>query len=497
MCALHEIGHASLPPRTAQKRRLHQLDRLIAERPEALDVHVERAALLNAMDRCDEAKRGFVEILLKYPTHFRALNEFGNLLSSMRLIAAACRVYSEIIKHHPNSPVGHINLANLYLHAGRFEEARAHYEAALRLAPQHPQAHQGLGAALAAIGDRTAARLHFQAGFTKRAVSTLPYRGTKPPLPILLLVSSGDGNIPTASFIDDHVFLTNIIVVDFCDSSVPLPPHRLIFNAVGDADLCKLALEAAIELAKRTNAPIINHPSAVLKTGRAANANRLGALPYVRAPKIATFSRAVLAGPSAESALSTRGFTFPFLLRSPGFHTGRNFVLVSEASELPQAIGALPGDEFLAIEYLDARDQYGNARKYRAMFVDGQIFPLHAAVSRHWKVHYFTADMADDPAHRLEDAAFLDDMESVIGRKAMTALARIRDTLSLDYGGIDFGLSPSGEVLVFEANTTMVVNPPDPDERWSYRRSAVRKILDAVDVMIMRTAAPKELKKVG
>jgi hypothetical protein len=27
------------------------------------------------------------------------------------------------------------------------------------------------------------------------------------------------------------------------------------------------------------------------------------------------------------------------------------------------------------------------------MIIDGEIYPLHLAVSRHWKVHYFTADL--------------------------------------------------------------------------------------------------------
>jgi glutathione synthase/RimK-type ligase-like ATP-grasp enzyme len=478
-------------------RRLCQLDNLIAEQPEALDVRVERAVLLNAIDKRDEAKRALVDVLLQAPTHFGALNELGNLLSSMRLVAAACRVYSEMIKHHPNSPVAHVNLANLLLHGGKLEQAREHYAAALRLEPSHPQAHQGLGATLAAMGNRAAARPHFEAGFRECSIVTLPYRGARSPLPILLLLSSGDGNIPTASFLDDRVFLTNVIVADFCDPSVPLPPHRLVFNAIGDCDLCAPALEVAIRLASRTNARIINPPEAVLKTGRAENAARLGVLPYVRTPKIQTFSRTVLAGPHAASFLLQHGFRFPLLLRSPGFHTGRNFVLLNDASELPRAVDGLPGDKILAIEYLDARGQDGNVRKYRAMFVDGQIFPLHAAIARQWKVHYFTADMADDSAHRLKDAAFLHDMESVVGSKAMAALARIRDTLGLEYGGIDFGLSASGDILVFEANATMVVNPPDADERWAYRRPAVDKILDAVRAMFVRMAAPADIRMAG
>ena len=96
--------------------------------------------------------------------------------------------------------------------------------------------------------------------------------------------------------------------------------------------------------------------------------------------------------------------------------------------------------------------------------------------------------MADHPEHRKEDAAFLNDMSTALG-PAVTALARIRDALNLDYGGIDFGLNEAGEVLVFEANATMVVNPPDADDRWTYRRPAVKRILDAVHTMMVGRAA--------
>ena len=141
------------------------------------------------------------------------------------------------------------------------------------------------------------------------------------------------------------------------------------------------------------------------------------------------------------------------------------------------------------IEYLDARGNDGNARKYRVMIIDGRIYPMHLAISRQWKVHYFTADMGYHSDHQSEEAAFLSDMEKTIGGKAVTALRKIANELSLDYGGIDFGLGPAGDVLLFEANATMVVNPPDPNEPWAYRRSAVTKILDAVSTMILDKAA--------
>ena len=104
--------------------------------------------------------------------------------------------------------MAHVNLGNLLLRANRHAEARAHYEAALKADPDHAAAHQGMGAVLADEGDRDSAREHFGKGFRGHAVSTLPYRGSGPPIPLLQLVSSGGGNIPTAPFLDDCVFLT-------------------------------------------------------------------------------------------------------------------------------------------------------------------------------------------------------------------------------------------------------------------------------------------------
>ncbi len=479
-------------PRLAQESRLRQLEDLLA-RPrsgdEALETEIERAALLGALDRRQDAQAAFIDILRRRPTNFSALNEFGTLLAGQGAIDAACRVYAEAILHHPDNPMGHVNLANLLLRANKHQEARMHYEAALQTDPDHAGAHQGLGAVLADDGDRDGAREHFRKGFAGHAISSLPYRGSAPPLTLLQLVSSGGGNIPTAPFLDDRIFLTSVVVADYLDPKAALPPHQLIFNAIGDADLCEPALEAAIDLIARSTKPVINDPRAVMKTGRISNAARLAAVPGVVTPKTLAIARDILAGPDAAAFLGDHGFAFPLLLRSPGYHTGRNFILVDRAAELSEAVAGLPGSDLLAIEYLDARGKDGSARKYRVMMIDGQIYPLHLAISRNWKVHYFTSDMADQPDHRAEELAFLADMPAVLGDKAMVALAGIRDALGLDYAGIDFGLGPDGDLLLFEANATMVIAAPDPDQRWAYRRTAIVRIIDAVVAMIREKAA--------
>ena len=225
-----------------------------------------------------------------------------------------------------------------------------------------------------------------------------------------------------------------------------------------------------------------------MKTGRIDNAAHLSALPGVVTPRTRSVERGIIASAQGASWVRNRGFAFPLLLRSPGYHTGRNFVLVESAADLTEAAASLPGDELLVIEYLDARGADGNARKYRAMMIGGKIFPLHLAISRNWKVHYFTSDMADQPDHRAEELAFLTDMPSVIGETAMAALAAICKALGLDYAGIDFGLSAGGDLLLFEANATMVIASPDPDPRWAYRRGAITAVIDAVMAMIKERA---------
>jgi tetratricopeptide (TPR) repeat protein len=488
----HQTAGSGWAPRLAQESRLRQLEDLIARRGTEIDAddnEIERAVLLGALDRRQDAQQAFIDILRRAPTHFSALNEFGTLLTNMGAIDAACRVYSEAILHHPQNPMGHVNLANLLLRANKYDQAREHYEAALRIDPDYAQAHQGLGAVLSDTGDRAGAGYHFQKGFRDHAISSLPYRGTEPPVALLQLLSSGGGNIPTASFLDDCVFLTSVIVTDYVDPKLPLPPHQLIFNAIGDADLCEPALEAAIRLLARTNAPVINDPRAVMKTGRISNARRLRAVPGVVTPRTIAMTRDILASADGARYIADRQFTFPLLLRSPGYHTGRNFILVESAEQLSAAAASLPGSDLLVIEYLDSRGKDGNARKYRVMMIGGQIYPLHLAVSGNWKVHYFTSDMADKPDHRLEEAAFLGNMRAAIGDKAFDALVGIRDALGLDYAGIDFGLSPEGNLLLFEANATMVISSPDADERWAYRRSAISTILEAVVDMIKRKSA--------
>jgi tetratricopeptide (TPR) repeat protein len=475
-------------PALARKEALCEVEARIKLDPESIDLRFERACLLNEMGRIEDAKQAYLDVLTRSPEHVGALNNLGTLLYFTGYRTAARSAYTEAIRLHPDQPMAHVNLGNLFLEAGELAASREHYEAALSINAQFAEAHQGLGNLLAELGQEEAAAQHQRLGHRDRRSTELPYRGEAEPVSLLLLTSGRRGDVPIRHLLDDKIFRTFVVLPNVYDPDAPLPEHQVVFNAIGDADLCKQALDRAVTLMDRTFAPVINAPAAVLQTGRAANARRLAGLPGVIAPRIANFSREALAGAEAGETLARRGFEFPLLLRALGFHNGQHFLLADNAAQLRSALAGLPGEELTVIQYLNARGADGDYRKYRVMMIGGRLYPLHLAISPGWKIHYVTADMAENAGHRAEEAKFLEDMPGVLGSHAIAVLGEIQNALGLDYAGIDFSLNAAGDVLLFEANATMTVLPPAQDRRWDYRRAAVQRVEDAVRTMLLDKA---------
>ena len=415
--------------------------------------------------------------LARDPSDAGAMASLGALLLHQGYTSAASAVFTQAIAAHPNDAAAHVNLASLLRRSDQPGPAREAYETALRLDPANPEAHQGLAYLLDGTDTHAAAR-HRQSGFSGRVLTTMPYEGEGKPVTVLRLVSAHGGNIPTAHILNGRVCRTHTVVAEYARRSLKLPPYDVVFNAIGDAEACAPALRAASRLVAGGTARVLNPPARIMATTRINNACRLAKLPGVIAPRIVLCARSSLAKGPPE------GFAYPFLLRSPGFHTGQHFVRITHAAELPAALAALPGEELMALQYLDATGPDAAARKYRVMFIGHQLMPLHLAISTNWKVHYFTADMHGDAAYRAEEQQFLTDMPAVLGPSAMQALTAIESTLGLDYGGIDFALSPEGQVLLFEANATMIITPPPRAPIWDYRRPAIAHALSAAQSLI-------------
>ena len=424
----------------------------------------------------EDAYAAYLELLHHDPAHPAALHELGHLAYRDNRRTAALTIYRQIVEMWPQDAVGRVNLGNILYENGALVEAEHHFEAAVALDPNSGEAHRGLGRILSDRGDAGAADRRWRQSFPGQAIATELHSGGGAAASILVLYSAKGGNIPTRDILQDGVFTVTTLYAEYYKPDLPLPPHALVFNAIGDADLCPEALAMAERVVAETDAPVINLPAWVSQTGRANNAKRLAAIAGVRTPDTQILSREKLAGTATRK--------FPLLLRALGFHTGQHFVRVERAEDLADASLALPGDPLLLIEYLDARGPDGVARKYRVMVIDGVIYPLHLAISADWKVHYFTAGLADNADWRAEEQRFLEDMPAILGANAMAALTKIAETLGLDYMGIDFALDKDKSILLFEANATMVIVPPSPEPMWDYRRAAIARALGAAQDLL-------------
>jgi hypothetical protein len=101
-------------------------------------------------------------------------------------------------------------------------------------------------------------------------------------------------------------------------------------------------------------------------------------------------------------------------------------------------------------------------------------------------VHHLSTDMAQQPWMQQEEAAFLADPAIVFNATHFRALRAIRERIGLDYFGIDCGLDPEDNLLVFEVNATMLVH--DDIKDFPYKDPFVRAIKAAFGAMLQNRA---------
>jgi glutathione synthase/RimK-type ligase-like ATP-grasp enzyme/Flp pilus assembly protein TadD len=448
-------------------------------------VWLERAATCEALGLYDDAKRAYFDVLARDPSHYEALTALADLLTRLGDARTARVLWAEAVARHPDRALPRARLGDAMLDADELAAASAAFRDALRLDPDLREANRGLAAALEREGDHAAAALAWRQAFPAGSLEIAPYRGAGPPVRVLLVTTATGGNIPVQHLLDDRVFEVATIVVEADPEMRAFPPHGVAFNVIGEADRSARALGIVERVVELGGTSVVNDPRRVRESGRLENARRLAALAGVVAPRVVTLSRDELCGPGGAELVQRHGFTFPLLLRSPGFHTGEHFALVQDPSDLAAVAKTLPGRELFAIAYAETRGDDGRRRKYRVMIVGGELYPLHLAISAQWKVHYFTAETANDAAYREEERAFLDDMPGVLGASAMRALREIASVLALDYGGIDFAFDRDGRVVVFEANATMRITAVDGDPASAYRKAASDRAAGALRAMLI------------
>ena len=362
------------------------------------------------------------------------------------------------------------------------------FDRALALDPGNTDARIGRAIVLEEMGDVAAAEAAWRDDRLRGAVRIVPFTGAGEPVRLLTIASALHA-IRYELFADATLMQNTVLYTQGYDLARPLPEHDVVLVAVADVESDAAALAIAAQIVRRTSAPVLNDPKRVMRTSRIEQSARLAGIADVVVAPVTSVSRTELLRTGAGEPARRGGIGYPLLLRSPGFHNGRYFELVHDEAQLASVARSMPGEDLLLIDYVDTRSPDGLVRKYRVMTIGGALYPVHLAISPNWKVHYASSAMAGDAALRAEEAAFLRGMEGALGERAVAALGAIATAMGLDYGGIDFGLTVDGRVVVFEANGAMAIFVPDADPRWDYRRPSMMAALRAATQMIITRGA--------
>ena len=104
--------------------------------PQDADAHIAAARLLNALDQYDTAAQTFAQVSTEDPAYHSA--EIGRA-EALRLAGRseqAIEVLTQLTRSHPELPLSHASLGDIYRREEQFTEARASYTAALEGYPE-------------------------------------------------------------------------------------------------------------------------------------------------------------------------------------------------------------------------------------------------------------------------------------------------------------------------------------------------------------------------
>lgn len=271
-----------------------------------------------------------------------------------------------------------------------------------------------------------------------------------------------------------------------------LPPHDVLFVAVGESAATQELLAELSTAVEQWQSPLLNHPLHSLCLARDTVSLILNGEAGIRMPLTARISRAealeIAAGAEVTGWLADG--RWPLIVRPVDSHAGKELQQLSDAPALAAYLAEHEGvaDYYLS-SFIDYRSADGLFRKYRIVFIEGQPFLCHMAISSNWMVHYLNADMTERVERRDEEARVMASFDEDFAARHKEAFARLHAAFPLDYFGIDCGETPDGELLIFEVDTGMIVHAMDPVDMFPYKQGVMQRVFDAFQAMVRKAAA--------
>jgi tetratricopeptide (TPR) repeat protein len=436
---------------------------------------------LLSLGRLEEAVSAYREVLARHPEIGQTRVNLAQALQELKQTDAAAAEYQRVVETNPDNPLAYVALALLCAAAERDREAKALFERALALDPNAAFARLNYASSLEALGDQGGAKRERAAALALQRVYAEPCAGPDKRADLLLLSVAGFGNLP-ADFLADRRAYGRIVVYPEHLPGVGIapPPHDLIFNLIADADVAEHALAGAEAFLAGAAKPCLNHPAKIRRTRRHLIPDLLADIPNVLVPRTITISRDSLQGAEQKTV------PYPLLVRPVGSHGGENLAKIEDHAALQAYLTGLPDAEFYLTPFVDYRSADGFFRKYRILFIDRKVYPLHLCVDDKWKVHFYTSLMRDHQWMRDQERDFLADIVNAFPPPLLAAATSIAERLDLDYAGMDCAITQSGDLLVFEANANMLAHLNDPIEIFPYKHAYVPRVRDAFDAMVAR-----------
>jgi tetratricopeptide (TPR) repeat protein len=314
----------------------------------------------------------------------------------------------------------HVALSGLFGRAGQFAEARAHAEAALRLAPDTRGAHQNLAAICDHEGREGKAEAHRERAY--RGAPMIVTRAAAPRRRVLTLATAERANSPDRYLIPASRYDRLVWFLAYADGG-PGQGYDVAFNAFADADAAARHAGRLAAFARASDKPLLNPPDRIARTTRDKAQDLFAGVADLVVPETRRVREAIDLGGLDEG--------HEWLLRPLGSHGGERV----ERLSLAEVAGRLDGSAHYLTAYRDFRSGDGLYRKYRAFFVDRAVYPYHLAASRDWLVHYQSSLTPNAPALIAEEQRFLEDPEAALGARAWRAVAEIGQRLDLDFAG--------------------------------------------------------------
>jgi len=303
---------------------------------------------------------------------------------------------------------------------------------------------------------------------------------------LLVLKTPGDfmANTPVEFLLENPNLSVDVL---FVAPNLPLPlaapTHDAIFVAVSEADSNRATLELIDQLLNRWHNPVINQPREISLIGRDQVWQKLAPVAGLSMPINTRESRLAL-----ENQPS---LTYPMIIRPVGSHAGLGLERIDQPGALKTYLAGQTSNSFFLAPFIDYRSADKQYRKYRIVFINGEPFLCHMAISSAWMVHYLNAGMAENAAKRREEAQVMADFKENFCVRHGKAFAGLVQAINLDYFGIDCAETAEGQLLIFEVANAMVVHAMDPAAIYPYKAANMQAAFHAFQALLFDRAQPE------